>query len=169
VKVNILHADSGSITEGDVLLALASKGIIIGFNARPETGATKLADREGVDVRSYDIIYNIVDDVEKAMKGLLKPTYVDVVEGHAEVRAVFSTKAGTVAGTYITEGKITRGSMARVLRKGTNIYDSSISSLKRFKDDVKEVTGGFECGIGVEGFKAFEEGDVIESYVKEAR
>lgn len=169
VKVNILHADSGSITEGDVLLALASKGIIIGFNARPETGAVKLADREGIDMRSYDIIYNIVDDVEKAMKGLLEPTYVDVVEGHAEVRAVFSTKAGTVAGAYITEGKITRGSMARVLRKGTSIYNSNISSLKRFKDDVKEVTGGFECGIGVEGFTAFEEGDVVESYVKEAR
>ncbi|MFA5368192.1 MAG: translation initiation factor IF-2, partial [Dehalococcoidia bacterium] len=169
VKVNILHADSGSITEGDVLLALASKGIIIGFNARMETGAVKLADREGVDMRSYDIIYNIVDDVEKAMKGMLEPTYVDVVEGHAEVRAVFTTKAGTVAGTYVTGGKITRGSMAKVLRGGVAIYTSSISSLKRFKDDVKEVTSGFECGIGVEGFTAFEQGDIIEAYVKKAK
>jgi len=169
VKVNILHADSGSITEGDVLLALASKGIVIGFNAHPEVGATKLADKEGIDIRSYDIIYNIVDDVEKAMKGLLEPTYIDVIEGHAEVRAVFTTKAGTVAGAYVTDGRITRGSMARVLRKGTNIYNSNISSLKRFKDDVKEVASGFECGIGVEGFAAFEEGDVVESFVKEAR
>jgi translation initiation factor IF-2 len=169
VKVNILHADSGSITEGDVLLALASKGIIIGFNARPETGAVKLADREGVDMRSYDIIYNIVDDVEKAMKGLLEPTYVDVVEGRAEVRAVFTTKAGTVAGTHVIEGKITRGSMVRVLRKGASIYSSSVSSLKRFRDDVKEVTSGFECGIGIEGFAAFEQGDIIEAYVKKAK
>lgn len=169
VKVNILHADSGSITEGDVLLALASKGIIIGFNARPETGAVKLADREGVDMRSYDIIYNIVDDVEKAMKGLLEPTYIDVVEGHAEVRAVFTTKAGTVAGTYVTDGKISRGSTARILRGGASVYSSTISSLKRFKDDVKEVNSGFECGIGVEGFTAFEQGDVIEAYVKKAK
>ena len=169
VKVNILHADSGSITEGDVLLALASKGIIIGFNTRPEAGAITLAGREGIDIRSYDIIYNIVDDVEKAMKGLLAPIYVEVVEGHAEVRAVFKTKAGVIAGSYVTDGKITRGAMVRVMRKGKAIHTSSVNSLKRFKDDAKDVTAGLECGIGVEGFTSFEESDIIETYRKEAR
>ena len=169
VKVNILHADSGSITEGDALLALASKGIIIGFNTRPEAGAITLADREGIDIRSYDIIYNIVDDVEKAMKGLLAPTYVEVLNGHAEVRAVFKTKAGIAAGSYVTDGNITRGAMARVMRKGKAIYTSNVNSLKRFKDDAKEVTAGLECGIGIEGFTGFEEGDIIETYRKEAR
>ncbi len=169
VKVNILHADSGSITEGDVLLALASKGIIVGFNTRPETGAITLADREGIDIRSYDIIYNIVDDVEKAMKGLLPPTYVEVLNGHAEVRVVFKTKAGIAAGSYVTDGNITRGAMVRVIRKGKAIYTSNVNSLKRFKDDAKEVSAGLECGISIEGFTSFEEGDIIESYRKEAR
>jgi len=164
VKVNILHSDSGSITEGDVLLALASKGIIIGFNSRPESGAGQLADSEGVDIRYYDVIYNLVDDVEKAMKGMLEPTYVEVVEGHAEVRAIFSTRGGKVAGAYVTDGKISRGSLARVIRQGQTIFESSINSLKRFKDDVKDVASGFECGIGIEGYSDFEVGDIVELY-----
>lgn len=164
VKVNILHSDSGSITEGDVLLALASNGIIIGFNARPEPGARQLADSEGVDIHYYEIIYNLVDDVEKAMKGMLEPTYVEVVEGHIEVRAIFSARGSKVAGVYVTDGKISRGSLARVMRQGETIFESSVNSLKRFKDDVKDVASGFECGIGIEGYSDFEVGDIVELY-----
>ena len=166
VQVHILHADSGSITEGDVLLALASHGIILGFNATTEPGAKQLAESEGVDIRSYDVIYNIVDDVEKAMKGMLEPVYIDVVEGHAEVRAVFPARGGKVAGSYVSDGKVTRGALARVIRQGEVISESTIASLKRFKDDVKEVAGSFECGIGIEGYYDFEIGDIIEVYKK---
>jgi len=164
VKVNILHSDSGSITEGDVLLALASKGIVLGFNTRPEPGARQLADSEGVDIRNYEVIYNLVDDVEKAMKGMLEPTYIEVVEGHGEVRAIFSARGSKVAGVYVTDGKITRGALARIMRQGETIYESSVSSLKRFKDDVKEVTSGFECGVGIEGYNDLVVGDIIEPY-----
>lgn len=164
VKVNILHSDSGSITESDVLLALASKGIILGFNTRPEPGARQLADSEGVDIRQYAVIYNLVDDVEKAMKGILEPTYIEVVEGHAEVRVIFSARGSKVAGVYVTDGTITRGSLARIMRQGETIFESSVSSLKRFKDDVKEVASGFECGVGIEGYSDLEVGDIIELY-----
>ena len=164
VKVNILHYDSGSITEGDVLLALASKGIVLGFNTRPEPGARQLADSEGVDIRNYEVIYNLVDDVEKAMKGMLAPTYIEVVEGHGEVRAIFSARGNKVAGVYVTDGKITRGAMVRTMRQGETISESSVSSLRRFKDDVKEVTSGFECGVGIEGYNDHEVGDIIELY-----
>lgn len=168
VKVNILHSSSGSITEGDVLLALASQGIIIGFNTRPEPGAKQLAEAEGVDIRYYEVIYNLVDDVEKAMKGMLEPTYVEVVEGHAEVRAIFTTaKRGKAAGVYVTDGKLTRGAQARIMRNGEVIFETSVASLKRFKDDVKEVATGFECGLGIEGFSEFEAGDIIELYRRE--
>lgn len=170
VKVNILHSGSGSITEGDVLLALASKGIILGFNTRPELGARQLAESEGVDIHCYEVIYNLVDDVEKAMKGMLEPTYVEVVEGHAKVRAVFPIRGqGKVAGSYVTDGKLTRGALARLMRHGEAIFESSVSSLRRFKDDVKEVSAGFECGVGIEGYSDFEVGDIIECYRKEKR
>jgi translation initiation factor IF-2 len=168
VKVNILHSGSGSITEGDVLLALASKGIVLGFNTRPEPGAKQLAESEGVNIRCYEVIYNLVEDVEKAMKGMLEPTYAEVVEGHAEVRALFPVRgAGKVAGAYVTDGKITRGALARIMRQGKAIFESSVSSLKRFKDDVREVASGFECGVGIEGYSEFEVGDIIECYRKE--
>jgi len=168
VKVNILHSDSGSITEGDVLLALASKGIIIGFNTQPGAGAKQLADSEEVDIRCYEVIYNLVGDVEKAMKGMLEPTYAEVVEGHAEVRAIFSvSRSGKVAGAYVTDGKVNRGALARIIRNGETIVESSVSSLKRFKDDVREVSTGFECGIGIEGYSDFQAGDTIELYGKE--
>ena len=170
VKVNILHSGSGSITEGDVLLALASRGIVLGFNTRSEPGARQLAEAEGVDIRLYEVIYNLVDDVEKALKGMLEPTYVEVVEGHAEVRAIFSIgRRDKVAGVYVTDGKVTRGSPARVLRGSEAITESTVSSLKRFKDDVKEVATGFECGVGMEGFNEFEIGDIIELYRRESR
>jgi translation initiation factor IF-2 len=168
VKVNILHSDSGSITEGDVLLALASKGIVIGFNTRPEPGAKQLADAEGVDIRLYEVIYNLVDDVEKAMKGMLEPTYVEVVEGHAEVRAIFPAgRRVRVAGGYVSDGKVARGALARIIRHGEVVFESSVTSLKRFKDDAREVSAGFECGVGIEGYNDFEIGDIIELYKKE--
>jgi len=168
VTVNILHSSSGSITEGDVLLALASKGIVIGFNTRPEPGAKQLADAEGVDIRLYEVIYNLVDDVEKAMKGMLEPTYVEVVEGHAEVRATFPAgKRVKVAGVYVSEGKVVRGALARIIRHGEVVFESSVASLKRFKDDAREVSAGFECGVSIEGYDDFEVGDIIELYKKE--
>ena len=167
VKVRIVHFGSGSITENDVLLAIASKGIIIGFNARPEPGAKRLAEQEGVDVRSYQVIYTLVEDVEKALAGMLEPTYVDVVEGHCEVRAIFSTRQGKIAGVYVTDGKIGRGASARVLRKGQPVFEGQVSSLKHFKENVREIAAGFECGVGVEGFPEFEVGDIIETYRKE--
>jgi len=167
VKIHILHSDSGSITESDVLLALASDGIILGFNTGTETGAAQLADSEGVDIRLYEIIYNIVDDVEKAMKGMLEPTYSDVIEGHAEVRAVFPARGHKIAGVYVTDGKLSRGALIRVMRRGEMIHQSSVNSLRRFKDDVREVDSGYECGVGVEGFNDFDVGDTIESYRRE--
>jgi translation initiation factor IF-2 len=167
VKVRIVHSGSGSITENDVLLAIASKGIIIGFNAHPEPGAKRLAEQGGVDIRSYQVIYTLVEDVEKALAGMLEPTYVDVVEGHGEVRATFSTKQGKIAGVYVTDGKIGRGASARVLRKGQPVFEGQVSSLKHFKENVREIAAGFECGVGVEGFPEFEVGDIIETYRKE--
>jgi len=166
-RVRIVHAASGSITESDVMLAVASKGIIIGFNARPEPGAKLLAESEGVDIRSYQVIYKLVEDIEKALAGLLEPTYVEVVEGHGEVRAVFAVKGGKIAGVYVTDGKLTRGSAARVLRRGAAVHEASVSSLKHFKENVREIAAGFECGVGIEGFLAFEVGDIIECYRSE--
>lgn len=168
VKVNLIHAASGSITESDVMLALASNGVIIGFNSRPESGAKNLADAEGVDIRFYNVIYNLVEDIKKAAAGMLEPTYVDVVEGHAEIRAVFGVaKRGKIAGSYVTDGKLTRGAQARLIRGGQLAGESTIISLRHFKDDVKEMAAGFECGVGLEGFTDFKEGDIIEAYRKE--
>jgi len=167
VKVRIVHSASGNITENDVMLAIASKGIIIGFNNRPEPGAKLLADSEGVDIRCYQVIYNVVEDIEKALAGMLEPTYMDVVEGHAEVRAIFSVRQGKIAGAYVTDGKLSRGAQVRVLRSGESIHESSIASLKHFKENVRDIAAGFECGIGVEGFSGFEIGDIIESYRRE--
>jgi translation initiation factor IF-2 len=164
VKVRVIHSGSGSITESDVLLALASKGIIIGFNSRPETGAQRLAETEGTSIRHYNVIYELVKDVDKALKGMLEPTYTEVVDGQAEILAVFETgKKGKVAGASVKEGKLRRDSLARVIRKGTVIHESRISSLRRFKDDVKEIAAGFECGIRIEGFTDFQVGDIIQS------
>jgi translation initiation factor IF-2 len=167
VKVRIVHSGTGNITENDVMLAAASKGVVIGFNTRPEPGAKLLSDSEGIDIRCYEIIYKLVDDVEKALTGLLEPTYEDVIEGHAEVRVLFAVKQGKIAGSYVTEGKLVRGAQARVIRKGEVIHVSSISSLRHFKDNVREMAAGFECGIGVEGFQTFEIGDIVEVFRKE--
>jgi translation initiation factor IF-2 len=167
VKVRIVHSGTGNITENDVILAAASKGVVIAFNTRTEPGAKLLAETEGVDIRIYQVIYKLVEDIEKALAGLLEPTYEDVLEGHAEVRAVFSVRPGKIAGAYVTDGKLTRGANARVLRGGEVLHDSSVSSLKHFKDNVREMAAGFECGIGVDGFSAFEVGDIIEAYRRE--
>ena len=167
-RVRVIHSGSGGITESDVLLTIASKGIVIGFGTRPEPGARRIADLERVDIRYYDVIYNLVDDVERALEGLLEPTYVEVIEGHAEIRAIFTMgKKGKVAGTYVTDGKVSRGAQARILRQGESIYESKVSSLRRFKEDVTEVATGFECGVGLEGRSEFEVGDIIELYRKE--
>jgi len=168
VKVRIIHSGSGNITESDVMLAAASKGLVIGFGTKVEAGARRMADAEGVDIRLYDIIYNLVDDVEKALKGLLEPHYVDVIEGRAEVRAVFpSGKKKKVAGVMVTEGKISRGASVRARRGDKVLHESAIESLRRFKDDVSEVAAGYECGVGVKDFEAFEVGDTLEFYRKE--
>jgi len=145
------------------MLAIASKGLIIGFGTGVEAGARRLAEVEGVDIRLYDVIYNLVDDVEKALKGMLEPTYVDVIEGRAEVKAVFpSVKKSKVAGVYVTEGKVSRGASVRVRRGEEIVSESVVSSLRRFKDDVKEVTSGYECGVGVRDFNDLEVGDILE-------
>ncbi|HHU51904.1 MAG TPA: translation initiation factor IF-2 [Firmicutes bacterium] len=168
VKIQVIHGGAGAINENDVLLASASNAIIIGFNVRPDPAAKRTAEREKVDIRLYRVIYTIIDDVKNAMEGMLAPEFQEVVLGRAEVRAVFKVpKVGTVAGSYVTEGKITRNSEARLLRDNVVIYEGKIESLKRFKDDVKEVTSGFECGIGLERYNDLKEGDVIESFINE--
>ncbi|MEE9324042.1 MAG: translation initiation factor IF-2 [Dehalococcoidia bacterium] len=167
-KVNVIHAGSGSVTESDVLLAMASRGIIIGFNTRTEPGALRFAESEGVEIHTYDVIYGLVEDVKKALKGILEPTYADVIEGRAQVRAIFSVrKSGKVAGVYVTEGKITRNSLVRILRNGESIHQSKVSSLRHLKDDVRELAAGFEGGIGIEGYSDFQEEDIIEAYRRE--
>lgn len=165
VKVSVIHSGSGNVTESDVMLAVASKGIIIGFNTAAEPGAQRMAEREGISIRYYDVIYNLVDDVSKALKGMLEPTQIEVIDGRAEVRQVFSSgKKLKIAGSYITEGKATRGVSVRVLRGGEIVADSIVSSLRRFKDDAREVATGYECGISLRDFNDLEEGDILEFY-----
>ena len=167
-RVNILHAGSGGVNERDVLLASASKAIILAFNTNVEPGAERASEQEGVEVRSYDIIYQLIEDVEKALKGILAPTYREISQGRAEVRAVFAAgKAGKAAGCMVTDGRFARGLAVRVIRNGEVIHEGTVSSLRRFKDDVNEVNVGFECGIGVSGFGDFQEGDIIEAHRRE--
>jgi translation initiation factor IF-2 len=165
VKVKIIHTGSGSVTESDVMLAVASKGVIIAFNTGTEGGAEALARQDKVDVRHYSVIYNIVEDVDKALKGMLEPTFKEVVTGHAEVRQVFRVaRKNAIAGSYVRDGSILRTDQARVLRSDAVLHTGKISTLKRFQEDVREVTTNFECGIQVEGFEDFQEGDVIETF-----
>jgi translation initiation factor IF-2 len=168
LKVNIIHAAAGNIGESHINLAIATQSIVIGFQVYPDSAARRLAENEGVDIRTYDIIYKLIDEVDKALKGLLEPTYVDVVVGEAEVRATFRvSKVGVVAGCYIRQGEARRNARARVLRGEEQLYDGHVASLKRFEENVREVRAGFECGVGLEGFEDFAVGDVIEFYVKE--
>jgi translation initiation factor IF-2 len=167
LRVRILHQGLGNISESDVSLALASTAIVIGFNVETDNAAKHLAGIEGVDVREYRIIYKLIEDVEKALKGLLEPTYKEVVSGKAEVRQVFKVSKRTVAGSYVTEGKAVRSGQARVLRGGKQVYDGRVASLKRFTEDAREVLTGFECGVMLEGFEEIQQGDIIEFYHKE--
>jgi translation initiation factor IF-2 len=165
VEVRVIHSGSGSITENDVMLAVASKGLITGFGTSVEAGARRLADVEGIDIRIYDVIYDLVDDVDKALKGLLEPTYTEVIEGRAEVRVVFSRgKQDKVAGVYVSEGKVGRSASVRVRRQEAVVAESVVGSLKRFKDDVKEVATGYECGVGIKDFNDFQVGDILEFF-----
>jgi translation initiation factor IF-2 len=168
IKVNVLHSGTANITESDIMLAIASRAIVIGFNVTPDVAARRQAESEGIEIRLYDIIYKIIDDVSMALSGMLEPEYADVVTGRAQVRAVFRiTRVGQVAGSYVTEGTIERNTRAHVLRDGEQIFDGDISSLKRFQEDVSEVRTGFECGIALGAFSKLREGDVIEGYKKE--
>ncbi len=171
VKVNILHGGIGGITETDVNLASASNAIIIGFNVRPSPKAQSLAEQEHVDVRTYSVIYDAIDDIKKALEGLLEPTYKERILGRAQVIQLFNiSKVGTVAGSLVVDGKVVRGSHARLLRDNVVIYNGRISSLKRFKDDVKDCSHGLECGIAIENFNDIKLGDIIESYeIEEVR
>ncbi|MCR5264477.1 MAG: translation initiation factor IF-2 [Clostridiales bacterium] len=165
VELRVIHTAVGGITENDVMLASASSAIIVGFNVRPDRSATESAERSGVEIRTYQIIYEMIDEVEKAMKGMLAPTFKENVLGHAEVRqTIHVSSVGTIAGSYVTDGKIARSGQVRVLRDSIVIFDDKIASLRRFKDDVREVQQGYECGIGLEKFNDIKVGDVLECY-----
>ncbi|KJB87046.1 translation initiation factor IF-2, partial [Paenibacillus sp. E194] len=168
VRVKIIHSGAGAITESDVILATASNAIVIGFNVRPDAQAKITADQEKVDVRLHRVIYSIVEEIEQAMKGMLDPEYKEVVIGHAEVRNTFKiSKVGTIAGCMVTEGKISRSAEVRLVRGGIVVHEGKIDSLKRFKDDAKEVAQGYECGIMLEKYNDMKEGDIIEAFVME--
>jgi translation initiation factor IF-2 len=165
VQVKSIHKGTGAITEGDVNLAIASNAIIIGFNARPDPAARRLAEQHGIDIRFYNIIYKLTEDLKKAMIGMLDPEFKEVVEGFADVRNTFKLPSReVVAGLYVTDGKITRQYNVRVLRSGVVIHDGKIGSLKRFKDDVREVQAGYECGLTVDNFTDVQVGDNMEFY-----
>ncbi len=168
VKVNVIHSAVGAITETDVMLASASNAIIIGFNIRPDSKARKYAEEEKIDVRMYRVIYEAIDDVKKAMSGLLDPEYKEKFLGRAEVRALFKVpNVGVIGGSYVIDGKIQRNASVRVLRDGVIVYEGQLSSLKRFKDDAREVVENYECGIGIKDFNDIKEGDIIEAYTME--
>jgi translation initiation factor IF-2 len=168
VKVEIIHAAVGGIKEADVMLGSASNAIIIGFNVRPDTKAQGIAEQEGVDIRTYSIIYDLIEDVKKAMAGLLQPEIREVYLGRAEVLETFTiSKLGTIAGCKVMDGKLNRNARVRLLRDDVVIFDGHLSSLKRFKDDVKEVAAGYECGVGIEKFNDIKPGDSIEAYTTE--
>ncbi len=168
IRVKCIHGGVGGITESDVMLASASNAIIVGFNVRPDSGAVSAAERSDVDIRLYRVIYHAIEEIEAAMKGMLAPKFKETVLGHAEVRNTFKVSGvGTIAGGYVQDGKITRNSQTRIVRDGVIVHEGVLSSLKRFKDDVKEVASGYECGIGIENFNDIKEGDIIESFIME--
>jgi translation initiation factor IF-2 len=164
VKVAVIHSGVGGITENDVMLATASKAIIIGFHVRPSGGATKLAKDSDIEIRTYSIIYEAIDAVKAAMLGMLKPVFREISVGRAEVRALFSIPKGIIAGCMVVDGKIARGNTVRVLREGASVWEGGLKSLRRVKDDVREVTAGLECGIQLDGFNDVQVGDSIESF-----
>ena len=168
VRVNVIHGAVGAVNESDVMLATASNAIIVGFNVRPTPGATVSADASDVDIRLYRVIYDAIEDIEAAMKGMLAPKFQEQITGHIEIRTTFRVSGvGTIGGAYVTDGKVTRNSLVRVVRDGIVIHEGELASLKRFKDDVKEVASGYECGVSIEKFNDIKEGDVIEAYIME--
>ncbi|HDM76371.1 MAG TPA: translation initiation factor IF-2, partial [Deltaproteobacteria bacterium] len=168
IRVNIIHSATGGISETDVMLASASNAIIIGFNVRADMKVLEMAEREQVDLRFYDVIYQLIADVKDALEGMLEPEYREVVIGRAEVRQTFNIpKVGTVAGCYVVDGKLERGCQVHLVRDGIVVYQGKIASLKRFKDDVKEVKAGYECGVGIENFNDVKVNDVLEAYILE--
>jgi translation initiation factor IF-2 len=165
VGVNVIHTGVGGITENDINLASASDALVVGFNVRPSAEARALAEREGVDVRTYRVIYQLTDDIQQALVGMLSPIEKEETLGEAEVRALFKvSRLGTIAGCMVTQGVVRRGAQVRVVRDGTVIHETSISQLKRFKDDAREVSEGFECGILLDGFNDVKEGDILEAF-----
>jgi translation initiation factor IF-2 len=168
VKIKVVHAATGTVSESDVSLAAVSDAIILGFNVRPAPKVRDLAEEENIDMKFYNVIYDAIKDIQNAMLGLMDSTFNEVVLGRAEVRAVFSVpKAGKIAGCFVTDGKMRRGRKTRILRDGIIIFDGQMASLKRYKDDVREVADGYECGIGIEKFNDIKEGDIIECYMME--
>jgi translation initiation factor IF-2 len=168
ISINILHAETGNISENDIMLAVASHAIVVGFNTSADSAARKMAEAEGVSIRLYSIIYRLIEDVEKAMKGMLEPEYVEVIIGQAEVLAVFKiSKVGAIAGCKVVKGEIRRNAKARVIRHESELFTGEFGSLKHEKDDVREVRAGFECGVGLKGFNDFEVGDIIQCYTME--
>jgi translation initiation factor IF-2 len=166
VMVKVIHGGVGAINESDVTLASASNAIIIGFNVRPDASAASIAERENVDIKLYRVIYQAIADVEAAMKGMLDPVYEEKVIGHAEVRQLFKASGvGTIAGSYVMDGSIQRGCKVRITREGEQVFEGNLASLKRFKDDVKEVKEKFECGLVFEGFTDVQELDIVEAYI----
>ncbi len=168
VRVRVIHSSTGAVTETDVMLASASDALIIGFKVRPDSRVLEIAEREGVEIKLYEIIYDVIAEVKAAMEGLLEPLFQDVTQGHAEVRELFRVpRVGTVAGCYVIDGKVSRNAGIRLIREGVVVYDGKILSLKRFKEDAREVVSGYECGIGLENYNDIKVGDVLETYVKE--
>ena len=168
VRVNVIHGAVGAINESDVMLATASNAIIVGFNVRPERAAADSAHDQDVEIRLYRVIYDCIEEMQQAMKGMLDPKFKEVVVGHAEIRQTFKVSGvGTIAGAYVQDGKIVRACEVRIVRDGIVIHEGHLNSLKRFKDDVKEVAAGYECGMGIENYNDLKEGDIIESFVME--
>ena len=165
VKINVIHKGVGAINEGDVLLAAASRAIIVGFHVRPHTNARKLAENEKVDIRLYNVIYDAINEVKSALEGMLSPVISEELVATVEVRDTFKVpKVGTIAGCYVQDGKITRNNKIRLFRDGIVIYEGNLATLKRFKDDVKEVDAGYECGLNINNFNDIKVGDIIEAY-----
>jgi translation initiation factor IF-2 len=168
LKINILHAETGNISESDIMLATASKAIVIGFSVQADTAARRLADTEGVSIRLYDIIYRVIEDIEKALKGLLAPEYKENIMGHADILQIFRvSKVGAVAGCKVTQGEIRRNARTRIKRGDLLVYEGEMASLKHERDDVKEVRLGFECGIAFKNFNQYEVGDHVECFILE--
>ena len=168
VRIRTIHGGVGGVNETDVMLASASNAIIVGFNVRPDVNAAASAERSDVEIRLYRVIYDAIEEIQAAMKGLLDPKFKEVVLGHAEIRQTFKvSNVGTIGGSYVTDGKITRNSQVRIVRDGIVIHEGVLSSLKRFKDDAKEVASGYECGVGIENYNDIKEGDIVESFIME--